>query len=408
MGWSPRGFVWGMLARALGRGAAGPVAGGVRACVCAGLGVVGVAPAGAWADIDPNSGIDFVTITHPNNAPWAGTSPPTPGDRAVGRGSVGYEYRIGRFEVTTKQWVEFFNAAYDRPDAGSAPLPFLLPPQTWGAVETAPINGGTRRWRVPAGREMNAVGDIGWRMAAMYCNWLHNNKSGQRAAFLSGAYNVSTFSGSAAFTDQATRSPGARYWIPSWDEWLKAAHYDPNKNGPGQEGWWLYSTTSDTAPVPGPPGQRVRLLPNFDVVADPNGVLAQANAGGWRDVFPGVSFADIPLGAYAVTSPWGLYDVAGATAEWTEEILTLPEGVRYRVFDGSWWLDGSVGSDAIPFRGGAEFPNVFTFDLGFRIASAVPGPWSSPLLVFAGACAASRRRSSPACQGSSCQCSSAR
>lgn len=391
MGWSLRGLVRGMLARALGRGAAGPVAGGVRACVCVGLGVVGVAPAGAWADIDPNSGIDFVTITHPNNAPWAGTSPPTPGDRAVGRGSVGYEYRIGRFEVTTAQWVEFFNAAYDRPDAGSAPLPFLLPPQTWGAVETASINGGTRRWRVPAGREMNAVGDIGWRMAAMYCNWLHNNKAGQRAAFLSGAYDVSTFSGSAAFTDQATRSPGARYWIPSWDEWLKAAHYDPNKNGPGQEGWWLYSTTSDTAPISNPPGT---LVP---------GANGQVNAGGWQTQYVGqINRFDIPLGAYAVTSPWGLYDVAGATMEWTEEIRTTAEGVRTRVLDGSWWLDGPVFVDGLP-RESSDFPNVFTFDRGFRIAALVPEPTVTTLLVFAGALSAARRRRGAACASGSRQ-----
>lgn len=32
-------------------------------------------------------------------------------DRAIGRGSVNYEYRIGRFEVTSGQWSEFLNAA---------------------------------------------------------------------------------------------------------------------------------------------------------------------------------------------------------------------------------------------------------------------------------------------------------
>ncbi|MBY0313812.1 MAG: hypothetical protein K2W85_17240, partial [Phycisphaerales bacterium] len=42
----------------------------------------------ARADIDPHSGIDFVRITALGNAPWPGTTPPTPGDRAVGRGSV--------------------------------------------------------------------------------------------------------------------------------------------------------------------------------------------------------------------------------------------------------------------------------------------------------------------------------
>jgi hypothetical protein len=75
-----------------------------------------------------------VRITHPGNAPWMGDG--TEGDRAVGRGSVNYEYSIGRFEVTTSQWVSFFNAAYDRPQADW--LPHLTPPTFLGrAVRNA-------------------------------------------------------------------------------------------------------------------------------------------------------------------------------------------------------------------------------------------------------------------------------
>ena len=119
--------------------------------------------------IDPNSGIDFVRITHPNNAPWMGTNPPTPGDRAVGRGSVGYEYHIGKFEVTTAQWAEFYNAVFDRPLGN--PIPYVVQPAFWGAVGTPGQNGGTRV-RVPEGSEMRMVGGLSWRQAAVLCNWL--------------------------------------------------------------------------------------------------------------------------------------------------------------------------------------------------------------------------------------------
>ena len=53
--------------------------------------------AGAGAGIDPNSGIDFVRITHPGNAPWMGDG--TPGDRAIdfrqelAHPPTGYAYR---------------------------------------------------------------------------------------------------------------------------------------------------------------------------------------------------------------------------------------------------------------------------------------------------------------------------
>jgi len=53
----------------------------------------------AQAQPDP-SGIDFVTIGAPGNAGWAGRGRP---DQWIGRGGVSYEYRIGRFEVTSQR-----------------------------------------------------------------------------------------------------------------------------------------------------------------------------------------------------------------------------------------------------------------------------------------------------------------
>ena len=135
----------------------------------------------ALAQTDP-SGIDFVTVGNPGNAPWPGNG--TVGDRAVGRGGVDYSYQIGKYEITTAQWVDFFNAAFDRPPSDW--LPNLIPPTTWGAVPTTPNTPGGERWAVPAGNTMLPVGNISWRMAAMYCNWLCNNKGTQRSDFMNG------------------------------------------------------------------------------------------------------------------------------------------------------------------------------------------------------------------------------
>ncbi len=354
-------------------------------CMLAGMLALGSFCGPAHADIDPLSGIDFVRITHPGNAPWAGDG--TPNDRAIGRGSVGYEYSIGRFEVTTSQWVQFFNAAYDRPVADR--LPHLIPPDHWGAVGATPNTPGGLRWQVPAGNQMRPVGDISWRMAAMYCNWLHNNKSTDRQAFLNGAYDVSTFGYVGSnFTDQLTHHPDARYWIPTWDEHLKASHYDPHRFGPDQGGWWLYNTTRDVPTIPGAP-------PSM-------GGIGEANTGGWGG---GPSPFSIPLGAYSdVTSPWGLFDTAGGTAEWIEDVRFVA-GTRTRLYEGSWWVDGPPVADRISAVSDV-FPSLSTFDLGFRIASSVPGPSTGMLLVCAGAWLTRRNTRSASCQESFC-CSSA-
>jgi len=341
----------------------------------------------ALAQPDP-SGIEFVTVGAPGNAAWTGNG--MDGDMAIGRGSVGYEFKIGKFEVTTAQWVEFFNAAYDRPDAS---LPHLLPPNFWGAAGATPNNPGARRWSVPAGNEMRPVGNISWRMAAMYCNWLHNDKSTDRVAFLNGAYHVGTFGWAGiGFTDQLTHNPGAKYWIPTWDEWLKSAHYDQNKQNPDGSagGWWTRPNGTDTPLAYGPPGVNVRTT--FPPGPDPNGPLAQANAV-WQNQFPGVGPFAIPLGSYpTVQSPWGLLDVAGGTREWTEYVfLTNDIWPTFRGFDGSAW-SASASLDPIYTGIGGDFPNTATFDYGFRIAAAVPSMSACTFVAASGMLGMLRRR----------------
>jgi len=290
--------------------------------------------------------------------------------------------------------VEFFNAAFDRPVADR--LPHLIPPTFWGAQGMPPNTPGGLRWRVPAGNEMRPVGNISWRMAAMYCNWLHNDKSVAREAFLSGAYNVSTFgpNGLGGFNDQVTRSPGARYFIPSRDEWIKSAHFDPSRYGENQPGWWEFSNSTDEFIHGGPPGVNIHVGPPGPG-HDPNGPLAQANYGWDVYTFPGYGspFA-VPLGAYPdVQSPWGLLDAAGATSEWTEEIwMSSASGVMLRSLEGSPWnsAPGYGISDAIWVRGGDWPPYLAAYDFGLRIASVVPAP--SSLLGIIGCVAVVYRR----------------
>lgn len=328
--------------------------------------VVSAASCLAWsaccfADIDPLTGIDFVRIGAVGNAPWAGDG--TAGDRAIGRGQVNYEYNIGKYEVTSAQWADFFSAAFDR--APGDTIPHLTPPTFWGGVPTTPThteNPSAMRWTTTAQSAMLPTGNISWRMAAIYTNWLCNGISSERSAFLNGAYDVSTFTynPNGSFNDQITHTPGAAYYIPTWDEWLKAAHYDPNKQNPNGTtgGWWRYGNGSDQP--------FIGALPNV---------------GGTANFGFDTGAIGVPLGAYNVTSPFGLRDVAGGTAEWVEEafyrpLFPLPSD---RYYEGSHWTSQPVlFADQIQAFGGGDFPSLSTLDLGFRIAHVVPAPsWCS-------------------------------
>ena len=281
---------------------------------------------------------------------------------------------MGRFEVTTSQWAAFMSAVDGREDSDA--ILFISPPGAWGGVIDGRYTGPGRRYVAARGREMMSVGNISWRTAAIYCNWLHNGQSTARSAFMNGAYDVSTFGylgGSSIFSDQLVHNPDAKFFIPNTDEWIKAAHYDPNKNGAGRGGWWRYSITSDTTPVYAPPG----VLQN--------GRLGQSNSFGIGS-FPGYGPGNIMLGAYsAVQSPWGLFDTSGGCSEWNEDAwLAFGTNPAGRYIDSSAWGDGTTQaniSDQISYIG-SDYPSIDYADYGFRIAAAIPSPGG--VAVFGG------------------------
>jgi len=310
--------------------------------------------ASAAAQPDP-SGIDFVTVTHPGNPAYTGFDP---FGYTSGRGSVGYEYRLGRTEVTTAQWIEFFNT-FTTQDYHRE---WLTRPNLWGAQVDPTYTGPGLRYRLrgdlPGAGDIAAYG-ITWRTAALYCNWLHNGKSSDPASLESGAYDASTFLDLPGnlFTDQATRSPGARYWIPSLDEWLKAAHWSPDNSANG--GWYTYPNASDTPLVYGPPGQ------------------GQANAG---FNLPGPAENYIPLGSYPATpSIWGTLDMAGCGSEWTEEIRQIGMTGMIRTFDGSY--ASSLGGLDVVYGVAGQYPGSTAGEFNLRIAAAIPAPSGVAMLA---------------------------
>jgi Sulfatase-modifying factor enzyme 1 len=320
----------------------------------------------------PNYGFEWATITKPGNrnanaAEAPGFHPPI-SNPAVTVGRVDYVYRMATTEVTVGNWLEFVKAYY----------PFH-PNQLNGRIQGA-FTGG---WIFARNRNLNKppefylepgsdnyATDMSWRYAARYANWLHNGKVNEKWAFENGAYDTSTFTDNpdGTFNDQIKHSPDAKFWIPTMNEWIKANHYDPDRYGPGEEGYWTYNSSSNVELIGGPPGS-------------PG---AQTDAGRWGD-----PFTWFPVGSYPdVQSPWGLLGGSGTVLELTETLGDTSNGPRDRVILGSARRTSLVW-DRIDT---ARFGHPGNRQGGLRIASVVPSPAAFALLGSASLVLVSRRR----------------
>lgn len=305
---------------------------------------------GAGPHVTYQYGMEFVTIpggsqVYPGDSPndLPGLSP------GVGRGAVAEDFRIGRYEVGASSWAAFFSAVQTVQQQTGQTIPWISVP---GGLGGSGLYGRT--------------GNINWRTAAIYCNWLHNDQALTREAFMGGAYDVSTFHfGNGGFTDQLTHSPGARFFIPTMDQWMRAGFFDPNHNSSQYGNWWQYGHASDAFALPG--------LPQWG---------AEANYG---FVTQNLAEFSVPLGAYSsIQSPWGLFDVSGASTEWIEEPFygsgpNLPSG---RMQAGTFLTSGPAITLGVGRIGGQTDPLDDAYWIGFRIAAAVPTPGATALLAL--------------------------
>lgn len=258
-----------------------------------------------------NNDFDWVLIGDPGNPGLQDVGGYT---YLLGRGKVDYYYRLTRTEITVTQWFEFVQA-YAPYYEGTYGQSFGL---TGSFINISGPLTDPDSYYIIEGTE-NFPANQSWRMSARYCNWLHNDKQLTQEAFASGAYDTSTFTENedGSFNDQATRSPGAKFWIPSLDEWIKGVYYDPRpalvtnywgnwwwqSTYSGWGIWWRHPASSDEALTAG-------LLHEG---GQTNGSLF------WY--LPDIPLETLEIGSYSdIQSPWGLLDASGGMQEWTEEM----------------------------------------------------------------------------------------
>jgi formylglycine-generating enzyme required for sulfatase activity len=269
-------------------------------------------------------------------------------DGTTGYGSVPNAYNIGTYDVTNSQYVEFLNSN-DPSGANSLGL-------YNGNMSNDPFGGINYNSGAASGSKYGVISGDGnhpvtyetWYSAARFANWLDNGQT--PGSTETGAYTLLGGTPTPSNANSISRNAGATIFLPSENEWYKAAYYNPATSS-----YFQYPTSSNTAPTGSSP------------TAAPNSA----------NIRPGGPFYATDVGAYSgTTSPYGAYDMGGNVFQWNETLIDgSSRGVRggsseddstnllssYRIFD-----DDPT----------SEFPN-----FGFRVAS-VPEPGTAVLAVL--------------------------
>jgi sulfatase modifying factor 1 len=272
--------------------------------------------------------MDFVTIGNTgNNADHTGSPNPA--------GSVGYTYGIGRFEVS-EDMINKYNSNF-------------------GTANSLEITKDTRGVNKPAT-------NVNWNEAARFVNWL-NTSQGYHVAYkftTNGVNdNIALWSPGDAGYDSGNRYRNslAKYVLPSYNEWYKAAYYNPSNGS-----YYDYATSTNTVPAAVASG-----MAPFTAVYNqsfPQGPADVNQAGG--------------------TSPYGVMGMSGNVFEWEEssaDLLNSNANSTRMVRGGSWHFTDTSFLSSSSRPDVAIQANRNSNDWGFRVVSitsarpeAVPEP----------------------------------
>lgn len=299
-----------------------------------------------------------------------------------GIGSVSWTFRVGATEVTNTQYTEFLNsvAALDPYGLYST----AMGSTSWGGIDRSG-SPGSYSYSVKSDAPGQGFGGadysyadkpvvfVSWFDSVRFANWMHNGQGSVDTE--NGAYTLLGGTPTPSNASTVTRNPGARWWLPSEDEWYKAAYYDASAG--------VYHDY--------PSGDNGVLDNNFPMTDSGN------SANFFDGVNPIPSFpnagyttgnGNYPLtdaGSYSLSaSPFGTFDQGGSVLEWNDTLFGTLRSLR-----GGSWIGGADSLRASSWflyddtlSGGAN--------VGFRVAT-VPEP-SLLLLALTGLCVPLVRR----------------
>ena len=280
-------------------------------------------------------------------------------------GGVNYRYGIGQLEVTVAQYVAFLNTAdpagrnkhklYSSTESG-------MEWPKYGQIDFSAGASAGHHYSVASPEWADKpYGFANFLRSARFANSLYNGQVLSKRSSSAGAFKYVTYRVRLSRQTEVgmydmhvramTRSHKTGFVIPSQNEWIKAAYYDPN--GGGKYSYWQYPTNEGAFGDEGAAApHQAKLNPTTGDVTNAseqplaNFHASETAAPSWcPSAFTASTCATVnPLGIKAsayekayqgsletvgqaqTTSPWGTLDQGGNAVEWTDTITAPPSG----------------------------------------------------------------------------------
>jgi formylglycine-generating enzyme len=283
-------------------------------------------------------------------------------------GGVSYLYRIGTTEVTNAQYADFLNTKAKSDPRGlyNTEMGF----HNLGGIARSGA-GGSYSYAPKTNMANKPVNFATWYDSIRFANWLNNGQGTGDTE--TGAYTLGVLGagGVPVLGNSIVRNAGAKVFLPSENEWYKAAYYQPAAQGGDADNYWEFPTASNTLPT----------------LAGANSVGDVSNPGtNVANYFNGARWNNEPSNVTTVGSAgplsqsfYGTSDQAGNVAEWNESLISEFDGTFRGLRGGSFGtIPDSLRSGG---RGWAD-PAFEDLNFGFRVAT-IPEPGTAVLAAVA-------------------------
>ena len=289
-----------------------------------------------------NAGIiEWVTVGDPGNT--ADTAP-------AGFGAVAASFRIMKYEFTNQLYTDFLNSVDTSGTNPNSVYSSLMGTDPRGGISLTPGAASGSKYAARSNMGDKPVNFVSWFDAARVSNWYQNGATSSSSTE-TGAYTL--VGGQTTGTAPAV-NPGATFYVPTENQWYKAAYY---KGGGTNAGYWNYATQSDSAPAM--------------VTAGSTGIGSAGSTGNYANFTKGADWNEqdgnvTTVGTNGGASAYGAFDMSGNINEWND--LTGAANTNRGTRGGSW----KFGLEGVSSPGASGVDAT----IGFRLASpvAVPEP----------------------------------